>query len=183
MMTTRSKALTLALGALTLACARTHADKAPARPVRVESVRSEAAAAGLRYSATIQPREQVSLAFKVGGYVREMRQVQGLDGRWRNLQQGDPVTRGMVLARIHSADYEERVNQARATLAEAEAGLIKALRARRHYASKFACTASAMSWSSLPFSWRCLRSVWRSRATSIRTGSRCASRRTYPETA
>jgi RND family efflux transporter MFP subunit len=141
-MTTRSKfvSLAFALSAVTAGCARTHADRAPARPVRVESVRSEAAAAGLRYSATIQPREQVSLAFKVGGYVREMRQVQGLDGRWRNLQQGDTVTRGMVLARIHSADYEERVNQARASLAEAEAGLIKArsdaARAEALYAAK-----------------------------------------------
>ena len=35
--------------------------------------RGEAAAGGLRYSATIQPYEQVPLAFKVGGYVREVR--------------------------------------------------------------------------------------------------------------
>ena len=141
-MTTRKQGLSLvlALGATTLACARTHADKAPARPVRVENVRREAAAAGLRYSASIQPREQVALAFKAGGYVREMRQVQGVDGRWRNLQQGDAVTRGMVLARLHSADYQERVNQARASLAEADASLIKArsdaARAESLYAAK-----------------------------------------------
>ena len=36
------------------------------------------------------------------------------------------MTRGTVLARIHSADYQERVNQARASLAEAEASLVKA---------------------------------------------------------
>jgi len=141
-MTNRSQYLsvTLSLAAVALGCARTHADKAPARPVRVESVRSEAAAAGLRYSANIQPREQVALAFKVGGYVREVRQVQGVDGRWRNLQQGDAVTRGLVLARVQSADYQERVNQARASLAEAEAGLIKArsdaARAESLYAAK-----------------------------------------------
>jgi len=139
---TRSKfvSIALALSALVAGCARTHADKAPARPVRVENVRREAAAAGLRYSASIQPREQVALAFKVGGYVREMRQVQGVDGAWRNLQQGDAVTRGMVLARLHSADYQERVNQARASLAEAEASLIKArsdsARAEALYAAK-----------------------------------------------
>jgi RND family efflux transporter MFP subunit len=132
--------LALALAALTAGCARTHADRAPARPVRVENVRSEVAAAGLRYSASIQPREQVALAFKVGGYVRELRQVQGVDGRWRNLQQGDAVTRGMVLARIQSSDYQERVNQAKASLAEAEASLIKArsdaARAEALYAAK-----------------------------------------------
>jgi RND family efflux transporter MFP subunit len=141
-MTTRTQevSLALSLAAMTLGCARTHADRAPARPVRVENVRSEAATAGLRYSASIQPREQVALAFKVGGYVQEMRQVQGLDGRSRHLQQGDAVTRGMVLARIHSADYQERVNQARASLAEAEASLVKArsdaARAESLYAAK-----------------------------------------------
>lgn len=141
-MKTRSQGFPVALGltALTLGCARTHADLAPARPVRVESVRREAATAGVRYSASIQPREQVSLAFKVGGYVREMRQVRGLDGGWRHLQQGDSVTRGTVLARVHSADYQERVNQARASLAEAEASLIKAradaARAESLYAAK-----------------------------------------------
>jgi RND family efflux transporter MFP subunit len=141
-MTKRSpyRYVALSLAALALGCARTHADRAPARPVRVENVRSEAATAGLRYSASIQPREQVALAFKVGGYVRELRQVQGVDGRWRHLQQGDTVTRGTVLARIHSADYQERVNQAKASLVEAEAGLIKAradaARAETLYAAK-----------------------------------------------
>lgn len=141
-MTKRSQYLSLALSLAAVApgCARTHADRTPARPVRVENVRSEAATAGLRYSASIQPREQVALAFKVGGYVQEMRQVQGLDGRARHLQQGDTVTRGTVLARIHSADYQERVNQARASLAEAEASLIKArsdaARAESLYAAK-----------------------------------------------
>jgi multidrug efflux system membrane fusion protein len=89
-------------------------------------VQSEVAAGGLRYSATIQPFEQVSLAFKVGGYVRELRQVPGSDGRPRNLQQGDLVAKGTVLARITPADYEERVNQAKAQMAEAEASLAKA---------------------------------------------------------
>jgi RND family efflux transporter MFP subunit len=140
-MTIRITGLAVAVGmvAATAACTG-HADKAPARPVRVETVRSEIGAGGLRYSATIQPYEQVSLAFKVGGYVREVRQLPGPDGRLRNLQPGDAVTRGTVLARVNPADYEERVNQARAQLAEAEAGLAKAradaARAESLYASK-----------------------------------------------
>jgi multidrug efflux system membrane fusion protein len=127
-MTTRTQALLLALGAAaaTLRCGRSHADKPPARPVRVETVQSEIAAAGLRYSASIQPYEQVPLAFKVGGYVREIRQLPGPDGRPRTLQQGDLVTKGTLLARLNSADYEERVHQAQAQVAEAEASLIKA---------------------------------------------------------
>jgi multidrug efflux system membrane fusion protein len=101
------------------------ADKS-ARPVRVEKVRGEVAEGGLRYSATIQPYEQVPLSFKVGGYVSDVRRRQGPDGRPRNLQQGDLVTRGTVLARVNPADYQEKVNQARAQLAEAEASLKRA---------------------------------------------------------
>lgn len=132
-------ALWLGLAAFAPACA-SHADKAPPRPVRVESVESQAAPAGLRYSATIQPYEQVPLAFKVTGYVREVRQLPGSDGRLRNLQQGDVVTRGTVLARVNPADYQEKVNQASAQLAEADAGLVRArsdaARAESLYADK-----------------------------------------------
>jgi len=141
-MTTRNQGFAMALGlaAATLGCARARADKAPPRPVRVEEVQGAMAAAGLRYSATIQPYEQVSLAFKVGGYVREMRQQRGPDGRLRNLQQGDHVTRGTVLARVQPADYQEKVNQAKAQVAEAEASLAKArsdaTRAEALYAAK-----------------------------------------------
>jgi multidrug efflux system membrane fusion protein len=108
--------------------------------VRVEKVQTEAAAAGLRYSASIQPFEQVPLSFKVGGYVREVRRVAGPDGRPRNLQQGDTVAKGTVLARVEPADYQERVNQAEAQVGEAEASLAKAradaTRAEALYAAK-----------------------------------------------
>jgi multidrug efflux system membrane fusion protein len=108
------------------ACARHEAAEKPSRPVRVERVRSELAEGGLRYSAVVQPYEQVQLAFKVSGYVRELRQLAGADGVLRSLQQGDFVAKGSVLARINPADYAEKVNQARAQLAEADASLAKA---------------------------------------------------------
>jgi RND family efflux transporter MFP subunit len=125
-MITRSQGLVLAAGlvAATAACARRPPEK-PSRPVRVEKVTTEVPATGLRYSAAIQPYEQVQLAFKVGGYVREVRQVRDGGGRSRNLQQGDPVARGTVLARVDLADYQEKVNQAKAQLAEAEASLAR----------------------------------------------------------
>jgi RND family efflux transporter MFP subunit len=116
----------MAAAAVTVACGHDKTADTPLRPVRVEKVHSEAIAGGLRYSATIQPYEQVSLAFKVAGYVSEVRRVAGADGHPRNLQQGDMVTRGTVLARINPADYDEKIHQARAQVAEAEAGLAKA---------------------------------------------------------
>src|SRR5512143_3698656 len=96
-------AIVVALGGTlgtVLSCGHGPAREKPARPVRVENVRAEGPGGGLRYSATVQPSEQVSLAFKVGGYVREVLQRPGVDGRPRDLQQGDPVTKGTVLARI-----------------------------------------------------------------------------------
>src|SRR5262245_18706083 len=141
-MSSRMRGFAIVLGVATLAqgCGHTRADKAPARPVRVETVHGEAASGGLRYSASIQPYQQVQLAFKVGGYVRELLQVAGPDGRPRNIQQGDAVTRGTVLARINPADYDEKVHQARGQVAEAQASLVKAKadaeRAETLYAAK-----------------------------------------------
>jgi RND family efflux transporter MFP subunit len=107
-------------------CSGHEAEEKPARPVRVEAVAAAAAPSGLRYSATIQPYDQVALAFKVGGYVRDLRRVPGTDGRPRALQAGDAVARGTVLARIEPADYQARVDQAEAQHAEATAALVRA---------------------------------------------------------
>ncbi|MHC1701833.1 MAG: efflux RND transporter periplasmic adaptor subunit [Humidesulfovibrio sp.] len=114
----------LALAATTFSRPRTH-DSAPA-PVRVLAVEGAGGASDLRYSANITPREQVELAFKVGGYVREITAVPGPDGARRELRAGDRVTRGMVLARLDPQDHAARANQARAALAEAKASLVQA---------------------------------------------------------
>jgi RND family efflux transporter MFP subunit len=108
------------------ACNHGRGDEQPARPVRVETIQRVAATGGLRYSASIQPYEQVALAFKVGGYVEAILQRPGVDGRPRNAQQGDVVTRGTLLARIARADYREKVNYAASQAADAEARLVKA---------------------------------------------------------
>jgi len=97
-----------------------------ARPVRVQAVAAAPAAPGVRYSATIEAFQEVPLAFKASGYVDDVVRRQGADGRLRVAQAGDKVERGTVLARVHEADYQERVNQGRAKLLEGEASLRKA---------------------------------------------------------
>ena len=92
-------------------------------PVHVEPVSVAGLAGGVRYSANVQPNQQVTLMFKSSGYVREIRRVKTGDGQTRNIQAGDTVARGTVLARVREADYIEKVNQARASLAEAAASL------------------------------------------------------------
>jgi membrane fusion protein, multidrug efflux system len=109
------------------ACADAKAVEArPLRPIKAYTVRPAPAAAGVRYSATIEAFEQISLAFKTSGYVEALDQRRGADGRSRAAQAGDQVAKGTVLARVEDADYRERLNQSRAKLAEGEASEQKA---------------------------------------------------------
>lgn len=78
---------------------------------------------GVRYSANIKPLTEVSLEFKVGGYVQDILRVRGSDGQPHLLQEGDWVPAGTVLARVRQADYQSRVDQMRAQLASSAAGV------------------------------------------------------------
>jgi multidrug efflux pump subunit AcrA (membrane-fusion protein) len=89
-------------------------------PVRVRQVEERTQLAGTRYSGTVGPATRVDLAFKVGGYVREIAQLT-VGGETRNVQEGDHVNKGQVLAVIREGDYQQRVTAAQAGLAEATA--------------------------------------------------------------
>jgi RND family efflux transporter MFP subunit len=111
----------------TSACTRVDgAEPTPPRPVKVMAATAVAAPAGTRYSATIEPFQQLALAFKAAGYVDHLAIRPGADGRARVAQAGDRIARGTVLARVRVDDYRERVGQARARLAESQAGVVKA---------------------------------------------------------
>jgi multidrug efflux pump subunit AcrA (membrane-fusion protein) len=121
--------IAVALLVLTAAsgCTRAAAREArPPHPVKTEAVGVAPTPSGLRYSATIEPAQQVSLAFKASGYVDAVLQRSGPGGRLHTAQQGDRVSRGLVLARVRETEYRERVNQGRARVAESEASLVKA---------------------------------------------------------
>jgi RND family efflux transporter MFP subunit len=78
-------------------------------------------AGGRRYSASIRPDVQVDLAFKVSGYVDDLLQVRGADGRRRSVQEGDVVTRATVLAHVRDNEYRDRLAEAQASLTQAKA--------------------------------------------------------------
>ncbi|PYV90629.1 MAG: efflux RND transporter periplasmic adaptor subunit [Acidobacteria bacterium] len=101
----------------------THAESEPPAltPVRTAEVQTISTGSDTRYSANIVPNAQVDLAFKSGGYVVGIRQVRGADGRMRNMDTGDWVSRGTVLALVRQQDYTDRREQARAQLARAQA--------------------------------------------------------------
>ena len=74
-----------------------------------------------RYTATITSFAQVDLAFKSAGLIEKIHQVRGADGRMRNVQAGDKVGRDTELALVRTVDYQQRVDQATAQLAQSEA--------------------------------------------------------------
>jgi multidrug efflux system membrane fusion protein len=87
----------------------------------------------LRYTGNVTADTQVDLSFKQGGYIEEILQVAGEDGRLRWIQQGDPVRQGQTLARVRPGDYSTRVaaaqaqqSQAQAQQSQAQSGLAQA---------------------------------------------------------
>jgi len=121
---------TAALGAaacLVTGCSTPPPREAPrAQPVRTERVVATPDVPAVRYSASIEPFEQVPLAFKASGYVDDVLRRPGPDGRLRVAQPGDRVTRGTVLARVRETEYRERINEGQAKVAEGDASLAKA---------------------------------------------------------
>jgi len=92
-------------------------------PVKVAAVELNSAGNGSRYSATIIPRTEVDLSFKVAGYVDALQQVRGVDGRMRDVQEGDRISAGAVLARVRQSDYQVKVKEAESQASEAKSGI------------------------------------------------------------
>src|SRR6267142_3521206 len=103
--------------ALLVACQSKQVQKPPV-PVKVANVELHAANSGARYSATIIPRTQVELAFKVDGYVEKLQKVRGVDGQMRDLQEGDAIVAGAVLARVRQSEYQVKVKEAESKASE-----------------------------------------------------------------
>jgi multidrug efflux pump subunit AcrA (membrane-fusion protein) len=74
-----------------------------------------------RYAATIAPEASVELAFRTSGYVEWIDQRRGADGTLRNLDAGDAVASGSVLARLRPTEYAARTSEAEAGIKEASA--------------------------------------------------------------
>ena len=109
-------------------------------PVHVVDVALYSPSEDLRYSASVLPFAEAVLSFKSAGYVTEIKQVAGADGRRRDIGSGDYVARGAVLAQIRHQDLKNQLDQATATLSAAEAQHVEATkdyeRARTLYASE-----------------------------------------------
>jgi RND family efflux transporter MFP subunit len=111
-----------------IACSRSRPadDPAPAKAIRVGTVSLAREGEAAKYSAILTPNAQVDLAFRVSGYIVELYQTKGADGRMRPLEPGAPVMAGTVLARIRPTDYQAVVDKSRGAQEEAYAGVATA---------------------------------------------------------
>lgn len=110
----------LAGGLLVLSgCREAHSKAAaPVVPVQASVVDEVAVDTSTHYSATIEPDSTVEMAFKVDGYVDSLLKVGG-----RNVQAGDFVAKGAVLARVRQSDYRAGLDASRAQALQAAEGL------------------------------------------------------------
>lgn len=81
-------------------------------PVKAETVSTQEVRPAWRYSGEIRPDTEVSMTFKVVGYIVGLHQVRGANGRSRNIQVGDEIPAGTVLARVRVSDYQSLLNAA-----------------------------------------------------------------------
>jgi len=119
-------AVLLAQVCMTTACRQASSAQKPLTPVRVSEVQTVDTGTSNTYSANIQPYQQVDLAFKSNGYLVSIKQVRDAGGKPRNIDQGDWVTKGTVLAVVQQDDYKERLQQATAQLDRAKANAERA---------------------------------------------------------
>ena len=122
---------TIAISALALVMAGCSSKKPlqqPPQGVQAEAIERQAGVSlsGLRFSAVVTPDSEVPLSFRIPGYVISLKQVGGQDGRMRDIAEGDRVSRGAVLVRIRSSEYEDKVRQASSQAAATEAVALRA---------------------------------------------------------
>jgi RND family efflux transporter MFP subunit len=100
----------------------------PPQGVQAQAIEKQAgfSADALRFSAVVTPDSEAPLSFRIPGYVISLKQMRGQDGRMRDVAEGDQVSRGAMLVRIRSSEYEDKVHQASSQAAAAEAVFQKA---------------------------------------------------------
>ncbi|MDI6853336.1 MAG: efflux RND transporter periplasmic adaptor subunit [Deltaproteobacteria bacterium] len=129
----------LLLAVLFIGCGPAEKPEPPPIPVVVSLAEAYQGNGEVRYSGNILPYAHVELAFKSGGYLTNILQVKGVDGKMRNVHEGDYVKGGAVLAQVRQSDYEAKLAQAGGQAAAARAALEHASldlkRARNLYAA------------------------------------------------
>ena len=115
--------------------------KAPT-PVRTADVQLIDASTSNTYSANIQPYQQVDLAFKSNGYLASIKQVTDADGHVRNIDIGDYVKQGTVLATVQQDEFKDKLAQAKASFDRSQAENERAKQSYERMSKLFAVGAA-----------------------------------------
>ena len=102
-------ALTIAAGAVLLACSKPAVQEEPVRAVKVQTVGIQTTQTTLEYAAEVKPRVESRLGFRVGGKLME-----------RPIEAGQRVKAGQVLAQLDPQDLQLASDSARAMVAAAQ---------------------------------------------------------------
>ncbi len=102
-------------------CLRREPEAALPVAVQVTTLKRENLASQSRFTATVREQQRIELSFKVPGTVLSLQQVPGLEGKIRDVHEGDEVVAdsGGPLASLDDSDYQRRRDMARDHLAEA----------------------------------------------------------------
>ncbi len=106
----------LLLGAAALGCAEPLQERAPV-PVRVKALIPEEVLVSSRFSGSVEPLQTTDLAFKLPGTVHELHRPPGLD---RDVQVGDVLAKGTVIAELDEGDLRRAKASAEARVAQLE---------------------------------------------------------------
>jgi len=107
----------LFLGAAVSGCDEPRVERAPV-PVRAKVLTPEDAVVSSRFSASVEPLQTTDLAFKLHGTVQRLHRPSGLD---RDVQVGDVLAKGTVIAELDEGDLWRAKAGAEARVAQLDA--------------------------------------------------------------
>lgn len=125
-------------------CEKPSAAPAPV-PVKVKVLAPEEITVSTRFSGSIEPLQSTSLAFKLAGTVQSLYRPPGLN---RDVQVGDTLPKGTVIAELDEGDLRRAKTSAEARVAQLEARVATAREnleiAKRNF-ERYANSAGAVS--------------------------------------
>jgi len=107
----------LLVGAAVSGCDEPPEERAPV-PVRVKALTPEEVVVSSQFSGSVEPLQTTDLAFKLPGTVQRLHQPAGLD---RDVQVGDVLAKGTVIAELDEGDLRRAKASAEARVAQLEA--------------------------------------------------------------
>lgn len=113
-------ACVLVLGAM--GCKKQASVQSPV-PVKVQVLQPEEIVVSSRFSGSVEPLQTTDLAFKLGGTVQRLYRPAGLD---RDVQVGDTLAKGTVIAELDEGDLRRAKASAEARVAQLEARVVTA---------------------------------------------------------